>query len=1004
MNSSGNVGIGTTAPGFALDVKGTGDAQASWANFGKNDGINPNVRIAPDNNDNYSYLQVGIDDSDTTSGLRIARMSSLTSAIANFQVYATNNYFSGNVGIGTTSPWGKLSVTGTGTGTGVNFLLANSANTPIFKVLDDGTATLTGGLTASALSAFSGGLTSYASSTIGDGTATGGLTISGGATTTGYFLAQNTTDSITGFQILDADGGTPILNIDTTNERVGIGTTGPGAKLHVVGTLLVGSGGAGISGSDDLRIENNNPQLVFEDTGGQTNNIFTISHETGGAAPPVNFTLNNAGVISMSFLDNGGVSFGASVGIGTTTPTSLLQVAGATAPKFTLSDTDASANQKHWFIESDTGKFSIGTTSDALVTNSTYRALTIDSSGNVGIGTAAPAYKLDVTGFINTDQYSGYKQAGNTIVYASSTNFSTLVGQSAGASLLADGLYNTALGYEALITATSSDNNTAIGSLSLKANTTGNSNTAVGYGSLALNTTGATNSAFGDTALRSNTTGSLNTAVGYRALYSNTVADKNTAVGFGSLWLNTGSTNTALGHQALLNNTTGNTNLSLGSDSLKTNTTGSSNVAVGVSSLFYNTGNYNSSVGFESLAYNIGGIGNVAVGYKSGEGSGSNQDNRSVIDTYMIFLGYQASRDASIASTTILTNGTAIGYNATVGCSNCISLGGTGANAVNVGIGTTSPWGKLSVAGSAGGTVPLFTVSSSTSAFATTTVFHIDSNGFVGIGRESPAYTLDVLAQGTGVIARFQSANATGCTLATDGTISCTSDERMKKNIEDLSYGLDTVMNLRPVLFNWNYEDGSTLKNLGFLAQDVELLIPKLVVTDEEGMKSLNTTGMIPILVKAVQEINLKITEINNLEKENTWRDNLIAWFANAGNQITRIFTGEVCLTEAGQETVCLNRTELQSLKALLNQVTSPQNEPVIETPEPEPEVVVEEPEDNTTPPDLPLSGEESEIPPDKGDEGGLISAEPEPVAEEEIIEPVVEEPVPEPTPEILEP
>jgi hypothetical protein len=39
---------------------------------------------------------------------------------------------------------------------------------------------------------------------------------------------------------------------------------------------------------------------------------------------------------------------------------------------------------------------------------------------------------------------------------------------------------------------------------------------------------------------------------------------------------------------------------------------------------------------------------------------------------------------------------------------------------------------------------------------------------------------------------------------------------------------------------------------------------------------------------------------------------------ANAENRITRIFTGEVCLTEAGQETVCLNRTELQSLKALL--------------------------------------------------------------------------------------
>lgn len=50
----------------------------------------------------------------------------------------------------------------------------------------------------------------------------------------GGFIVQNLTDAVTGYQWLDADGGTPILNIDTTNERVGINATGPDRKLDVL--------------------------------------------------------------------------------------------------------------------------------------------------------------------------------------------------------------------------------------------------------------------------------------------------------------------------------------------------------------------------------------------------------------------------------------------------------------------------------------------------------------------------------------------------------------------------------------------------------------------------------------------------------------------------------------------------------------------------------------------------------------------------------------------------
>ena len=55
-----------------------------------------------------------------------------------------------------------------------------------------------------------------------------------GSNQLGAFTARNDTDSTTGFQVLDADGGTPILNVDTTNEGVGIGIAGPDRTLDVL--------------------------------------------------------------------------------------------------------------------------------------------------------------------------------------------------------------------------------------------------------------------------------------------------------------------------------------------------------------------------------------------------------------------------------------------------------------------------------------------------------------------------------------------------------------------------------------------------------------------------------------------------------------------------------------------------------------------------------------------------------------------------------------------------
>jgi len=72
----------------------------------------------------------------------------------------------------------------------------------------------------------------------GDSPTHAGLTITGNSVFgLNSSVFQPTTDSTTFFQVLDADGGTPILNVDSTNERVGIGTATPSSTFDVVGTL-----------------------------------------------------------------------------------------------------------------------------------------------------------------------------------------------------------------------------------------------------------------------------------------------------------------------------------------------------------------------------------------------------------------------------------------------------------------------------------------------------------------------------------------------------------------------------------------------------------------------------------------------------------------------------------------------------------------------------------------------------------------------------------------------
>jgi len=102
---------------------------------------------------------------------------------------------------------------------------------------------------------------------------------------------------------------------------------------------------------------------------------------------------------------------------------------------------------------------------------------------------------------------------------------------------------------------------------------------------------------------------------------------------------------------------------------------------------------------------------------------------------------------------------------------------------------------------------------------------------------------------------------------ALNGTIQ-TSDRRMKKDINIISYGLNTIMKLHPVSYKW--KKGNQDVNLGLIAQEVQKLIPEMVDVGTNKAKTLGLkyTELIPVLIKATQEQQKEITELKSLVKK----------------------------------------------------------------------------------------------------------------------------------------
>lgn len=355
-----------------------------------------------------------------------------------------------------------------------------------------------------------------------------------------------------------------------------------------------------------------------------------------------------------------------------------------------------------------------------------------------------------------------------------------------------------------------------------------------------LNNTGTSNSGFGNNALRANTTGIDNTAMGTNALFSNT----------------TGSFNSAFGYYTLNSNTTGVANSSFGFNSLRTNTTGGNNCGFGEGTLYNNaTGDNNTASGYRALWTNTTGYENTASGSLALTANTTGSEN-------VAFGSYALYNNLPISNTTGNRN-TAVGHSAlkmnTSGSTNT-ALG------YNAGLSGT-------------------TCTNNTYLGANTAITNGTSNS-TAIGNNASVNASNKI--------RLGDANVT----VIEGQVaySYPSDARFKFNVKNNVPGLEFIMQLKPVTYNFDtkkfeehlnqdmpdsikanrmnnpdFTSSSNIIHSGFLAQDIEKACKQLNY-DFDGLHipdsnnktdnySVAYSQFIMPLVKGMQEQQTTITK-----------------------------------------------------------------------------------------------------------------------------------------------
>ena len=459
--SGSNVGIGISSPTEKLHIV----SSAAGNQFARITATDSNASAAwvaqNDSGDNIVYRVFSSGVSGTQMGAALGRSASLLANLGGSGVFllgtfsntdfilGTNNTenmritTAGNVGIGTTLPTSKLDVRGTLTvsGSGANVDIKSSTTTSTLNIYGSDTSTncLGVGILSDNVTRWragmvdsrkyqiayadgSGGFTPTAAMTIVSGSGNVGigtvnpsakLHVGGGEirVDAGQAITLDIANSMylvgASNQLRLYNGGNPVVNI-TTGGNVGIGTTSPSEKLHVVGDVL---------------ISDSSPSLIFTDT---TNNADAIIYTLDDGSLAFSADENNevAGSKLLFYVDGGEkvrITDGGNVGIGTASPSQKLSVVGAVSASTYYGDGSNLTGIGSGSVAAAGSDGQLQYNNSGLFGGAT-RLIYNDTTNKVGIGTSSPGYDLDVSGSVRVQDKLrvGPINTGNGVIHQSS--------------------------------------------------------------------------------------------------------------------------------------------------------------------------------------------------------------------------------------------------------------------------------------------------------------------------------------------------------------------------------------------------------------------------------------------------------------------------------------------------------------------------------------------------------------------------------------------------------